>query len=234
MADFALILPAGGASLRFGPGRNKLFATLAGRPIIIWSLLAFLSRRDCAQVIIPTRDPDEMNAFLTSHLGEYGSEIGQRIQICPGGATRAHSVASALKRVDPRSDWLAIHDAARPLVSQDLINRTLALADQHGAAVPALPVHLTIKQATGPLPAKVERTVPRQQLWAMQTPQVMRRAALIDAFDRCMISLDQITDDAQLLEAIGQSVWLLNGDDRNIKITTSLDLTLAEAIIREE
>ena len=118
-------------------------------------------------------------------------------------------------------------------MSQELIDRTLAAAVEHGAAVPALPVKLTIKQATGPLPAQVERTVPRDTLWAMQTPQVMRRAALLDAFERCPIPLDQVTDDVQLLELPGDDVWLVPGDERNLKITTPMDLKLAELLIRE-
>src|SRR5438874_1748671 len=129
--------------------------------------------------------------------------------------------------VPPEIEWIAVHDAARPLVSPGLIDRTLAAAVEHGAAVPALPVHLTIKQATGPLPARVQRTLPRQTLWAMQTPQFMRRAALLDAFEKCPLPLDQVTDDVQLIELAGGEVWLVEGDERNLKITTSADLHLA-------
>jgi 2-C-methyl-D-erythritol 4-phosphate cytidylyltransferase len=126
--------------------------------------------------------------------------------------------------------WVAVHDAARPLVSQDLINRTLEAALQHGAAVPAMPVHLTIKQASGPLPARVTKTVPRNELWAMQTPQIARRAALLEAFERCPLPLEQITDDMQLLELAGHEVWLVQGEERNLKITTPIDLDLARVL----
>jgi 2-C-methyl-D-erythritol 4-phosphate cytidylyltransferase len=137
-------------------------------------------------------------------------------------------VRSALGHVSKDVEWVAVHDAARPLVSAELIDRTLAAARQHGAAVPAMAVHLTIKQATGPLPAKVEKTIPRHALWAMQTPQVARRVELLDAFDRCPIPLNQVTDDVQLLELIGRDVWLVQGDERNLKVTTAVDKHLAE------
>jgi 2-C-methyl-D-erythritol 4-phosphate cytidylyltransferase len=119
------------------------------------------------------------------------------------------------------------------LISPQLIERTLVAALQHGSAVPALSVTLTIKQASGPLPAKVERTVPRQALWAMQTPQIMRRADLLDAFARCPLPLDQVTDDVQLLELIGKPVWLVEGEERNLKITTAIDLRVAELWLRD-
>ena len=138
---------------------------------------------------------------------------------------------SGLKMIPDALEWVAVHDAARPLVSQELINRTLAAAIEHGAAVPALPVTLTIKQPP-PLPARVVRTVPRHDLWAMQTPQVMRRRALLDAFDRCPLPLEQVTDDVQLLELIGTEVWLVAGDERNLKITTPTDLIVARRCYR--
>jgi 2-C-methyl-D-erythritol 4-phosphate cytidylyltransferase len=91
-------------------------------------------------------------------------------------------------------------------------------------------VHLTIKQATGPLPARVTKTIPRNELWAMQTPQIARRAALLEAFERCPLPLEQITDDMQLLELAGHEVWLVQGEERNLKITTPIDLDLARVL----
>ena len=150
------------------------------------------------------------------------------MQFCEGGACRAESVRNAAGRVSGSIDWVAVHDAARPLVSQGLITRTFDAAREHGAAVPAMAVTLTTKQAAGPLPARVVRTVPRQELWAMQTPQMMGRADLVEAFVKCPIPLDQVTDDAQVLELVGRAVWLVEGEERNLKITTPSDLHLAE------
>jgi 2-C-methyl-D-erythritol 4-phosphate cytidylyltransferase len=214
MPRFAAILPAAGSSTRFGANRNKLFEMLDGRTVLQRSVDAFLNRSDVAAVVIPTRGDLAVG--------------GDKIIRCDGGACRAESVLAGLRAVPPEIEWVAVHDAARPLVSQQLIDRTLAAAFEHGAAVPAMAVHLTIKQATGPLPAKVEKTLPRQALWAMQTPQIMRRAALLDAYERCPIPLDQITDDVQLIELAGGEVWLVPGEEMNLKITTSADLQIAQ------
>jgi 2-C-methyl-D-erythritol 4-phosphate cytidylyltransferase len=217
MPTFAVILPAAGTSSRFGGPRNKLFEELGGRTVIQRSVEAFASRADVAGIYVPTR-------------GEVGV-TGAKVHVCSGGTTRAHSVYNALREVPAEVEWVGVHDAARPLVSQELIDRTLAAAVEHGAAVPAMAVHLTIKQATGPLPAKVERTIPRQTLWAMQTPQIMRRAALLEAFEKCPIPLEQVTDDVQLIELAGGEVWLVEGEERNLKITTQGDLKIAEMIL---
>ena len=128
--------------------------------------------------------------------------------------------------------WVAVHDAARPLVSSDVIDRTLSAAVAHGAAAAALPVHLTIKQASGSLPAKVDRTVPRQNLWAMQTPQIGRREDFLKCFAACPIPLADVTDDMQLLELCGLPVWLVEGEERNLKITTPIDLQIAESLLK--
>jgi 2-C-methyl-D-erythritol 4-phosphate cytidylyltransferase len=155
------------------------------------------------------------------------------VMTCKGGACRAESVMRALQEIPKSIEWVAIHDAARPLVSQQLIDRTFAAAIEHGAAAPALPVSLTIKQAHGPLPARVQRTVARHELWAMQTPQIARRADLLEAFENCPLPLDQVTDDVQLLELQGKEVWLVPGEERNLKITTALDLKIAEFLLEE-
>jgi 2-C-methyl-D-erythritol 4-phosphate cytidylyltransferase len=219
MPTFALILPAAGKSTRFGGARSKLLEDLGGQSVISRAIQPFLDRADLAQVVIPTADPEGLSTAVPKD---------SRISFCQGGATRAHSVLAALRQVSADVEWVAVHDAARPLISPELIEQTLAAAAQHGAAVPALPVALTIKQATGPLPSPVDRTVPRQSLWAMQTPQVMRRTALLDAFTRCPIPLDHVTDDVQLLELADYAVWLINGQERNLKVTTAVDLVVAK------
>jgi 2-C-methyl-D-erythritol 4-phosphate cytidylyltransferase len=218
MAQFAVILPAAGLSTRFGGPRSKLAEPLDGKTVLDRSIDAFARRGDVETVLIATRDV---------------SVTLDKVICCQGGTSRAQSVQNALRMVPPTIEWVAIHDAGRPLVSQELIDRTFAAAAKYGAAVPAMAVALTIKQAVGPLPAKVEKTVPRDRLWAMQTPQVMRRQALVDAFERCPLPLDQVTDDVQLLELAGHEVWLVPGDERNLKITTPMDLKLADLLLRE-
>jgi 2-C-methyl-D-erythritol 4-phosphate cytidylyltransferase len=223
MSRFALILPAAGRSIRYGGGFSKLMANLNGMPVIARAVRPFLGRTDLAKIIIPCTEPVILEETLRS-AGAWDS----RIEFCAGGASRADSVCQALLRAPQDVEWIAVHDAARPLVSPQLIEATLRAAQEHGAAVPALPAALTIKQATGPLPARVERTLPRQSLWTMQTPQIMRRHDLLRAYHSCRLPLDQVTDDVQLLELAGNEVWLVAGEERNLKITTPMDLRLAE------
>jgi 2-C-methyl-D-erythritol 4-phosphate cytidylyltransferase len=216
--QLAAILVAAGKSVRFG--RDKLLETLGGRPVIAWPVDAFLARGDVACVVVVTPADDEP---LESRLRET-LPADARIRYTRGGATRAHSVQEGARAVPASIEWLAIHDAARPLVSQGLIDRTLDAAVRHGAAVPALPVPTTIKEAEG---SRVVRTLPRRALWATQTPQIMRRQALLDAFARCALPLDQVTDDVQLLELVGAEVRLVEGEPRNVKLTEPVDLELA-------
>ena len=222
MPRFAVIIPAAGSSSRFGGPINKLLETLGSQSVIARTVSAFLMRQDVAQIILPTNMIEELKKVLPHD---------PRIWFCAGGTTRAHSVLNGLKQVAADVEWVAVHDGARPLITQDVIDRTFLAAQQFGAAVPALPVALTIKEAIGPLPAMVIKTVAREKLWAMQTPQFTRRTDLLRAFETCPINFDQVTDDMQLIELSGAQVQLVQGDERNIKITTQLDLRLAQLMI---
>ena len=214
MPDLAVILPAAGSSTRFGS--NKLHALLGDRRVIDRTIDAFRNRDDVAEIIVVGDDTVERSA---------------KVRCVAGGTCRAESVAAALRAVSPDIEWVAIHDAARPLVSAALIDRVFAAAREHGAAGPALPVHLTIKSATAPLPARIVKTIPRAGLFAMQTPQVMRVADLWEAIDACSIPLAEITDDLQFLELAGQPSMLVAGEEQNVKLTTPLDLRIAELLL---
>jgi 2-C-methyl-D-erythritol 4-phosphate cytidylyltransferase len=227
MADFAVIVPAAGSSSRFGGGANKLMQTLEGRPVLAWTLSRFASRADVRQIVVACNFGE-----LVHQCAQFLDEPGRKkLKVCLGGTCRADSVRVGLLATSPEMEWVAVHDAARPLAGKELIDRTFAAAERYGAAAAALPAHLTIKQAAGPLPAKVRRTLPRQELWAMQTPQAMRRADLIDAYAKCPISLQEVTDDVQLLELAGMEVYLVEGEEKNLKITTALDLQIAQNLM---
>ena len=229
MSPVAVLIPSAGLSTRFG--RNKLKELLLGESVMLRTVRAFIDRPDTAVVVLATpagltpREtlPQDLAAFAGGH---------PKLKLIEGGPTRAHSVQRALAAVPADVEWVAVHDAARPLISADLIDRLYAHAESHGSAVPAMPVKLTIKQAVGPLPASVGRTLPRAQLWEMQTPQVMRRADLTRAFDTTPTTLETVTDDAQLLESVGLPVWLIDGEERNLKLTTPQDLAAAEGWLR--
>ena len=230
MPRFAVILPAAGSSTRFGPHANKLFAPLKdGLPVIACTLEKFLARQDVELVVVAT----PAGGFRSSddHPALRRALDDPRVRQCAGGPSRAQSVRNALAMVPESTEWVAVHDAARPLVPDAVIERTVDAAVRYGAAIPALPIVPTVKQADGPLPAKVQQTVPRHTLWAVQTPQVARRAALAAAYASCPVPLDQVTDEAQLLELSGHEVWLVPGDERNLKITTPDDLHTARAFV---
>lgn len=185
------------------------------------TLARFLDRADVSRVIVPTSRDD----LAIAH---------PKLTLCPGGACRAASVLAGVGRLDDSVEWVAVHDAARPLVSDELIDRVFASAVEHGAAGPALAVGLTIKLARANLPSAVERTVPRAGLWAMQTPQAMRRADLERALRSCPIPLDEVTDDLQALELIGIEAMLVSGEERNLKLTTPMDLLVAREVVRTD
>lgn len=232
MTPFAVILPAAGSSTRFGGPVNKLLVPLAGVPLIVHALRAFLSRPDVARLVIPTSEAAALRQSGSTELAACLRD--PRVRVCGGGATRAESVMKGLAEVSSDVRWVAVHDAARPLVSQELITRTLAAAVEHGAAVGAVPVADTIKEADGPLPARAARTLPRRRLWAVQTPQFILRDDLAEAYKTCPVPLDQVTDDLQLIELAGKPVWLVQGEEHNLKVTTPTDLRLAEILLQRQ
>src|SRR5262249_31353937 len=147
--------------------------------------------------------------------------------IADGGAERFESVANALALVKPEAEFVAIHDAVRPCLTEELINAVFTRAAQTGAALLAVPVADTLKKVTNK--QQVEATLPRQGLWLAQTPQVFRRDWLTAAYaNRAKLGKD-ITDDAQLVEAAGHAVHVVEGAAANLKITSKADLHLAEA-----
>ena len=226
-ADFAVILVAAGRGTRFGG--DKLAIDVNGRSVFSRSLRPFLDRPDVACVVAVT-DP-AMREVLTASLApeDQGSA---RLRWCDGGACRAQSVHAGLLVLEAEAreaQFVAIHDAARPAVSGELIDRVFAAAVKSGAAIPAVPATETIKRVRNGV---VAETPPRSELVAVQTPQAMRRVWLIAAFARCPIPLEQITDDAQLLELAGYPVRVVDGDRSNLKITTPDDVERVRRSLR--
>jgi 2-C-methyl-D-erythritol 4-phosphate cytidylyltransferase len=225
MPRFTVILPAAGKSSRFGDREKKVFTALAGKPVWLRSAELFVNRPDVCQTIlvIAAEDQEIFQLRYGAHVALLGAEV------VLGGAERFESVANALARVRADADLVAIHDAARPCLAANLIDSVFTAAAKTGSAMLALPVSDTIKKADPQ--GKVESTVPRQGLWLAQTPQVFRRDWLLAAYaQRARLGPD-VTDDAQLIEAVGHPVYLVTGSSGNLKITTREDLALAEAIL---
>jgi 2-C-methyl-D-erythritol 4-phosphate cytidylyltransferase len=225
MAKFAVILPAAGSSSRFKDKEKKPFATLDGRAVWLRSAELFVSRSDVCQclVVIAAADEELFRRRYLQHLAF------MNVQLVLGGAERFESVASALGQVKPEAEFVAVHDAVRPCLTGTLIDAVFARAAQAGAALLAVPITDTVKKVAQ---QQVEATLPRQGLWLAQTPQVFRRDWLSEAYaNRGKLGKD-ITDDAQLVEAAGHKVAVVEGAPTNVKITTRADLVLAEAVLK--
>jgi 2-C-methyl-D-erythritol 4-phosphate cytidylyltransferase len=225
MAKFAVILPAAGRSSRFKDKHyKKPFALLAGRAVWLYSAERFLNRSDVVQVIlvIAPEDREDFNFKFASNVAILGIEVIQ------GGQERADSVSAALARVKPEADYICVHDAARPCLTDAWIDEIFQAAERTGGAIFATPVNNTLK-LVGP-DRKIEKTVSRERVWEAQTPQVFRRQLLLDAYARRQGFA--ATDDAQLVERLGQPVTVVPGSPINFKITTKEDLRLAEQALR--
>ena len=225
MARFAVIFPAAGRSARFRDKEKKPFTNLDGRAVWLRSVEQFINRADVAQAVIVIH-PDDEEMFRR----RYGANLAfMNVRIALGGAERFESVANALALLEPEVDFVAVHDAVRPCVTEALIEDVFARAVQTGAALAAVPVADTVKRVEK---QEVKGTVPREGLWLAQTPQAFRRDWLQDAYARRAALGPGITDDAQLVEAAGHAVHVVEGANTNIKITTRADLVLAEAILK--
>ena len=202
-------------------GIDKVFAPLGGKPVLSRVLAAFDGCDLIDQIIVVVSENNV--AKCRKLIG--GEERSTLIEVCAGGKRRQDSVAAGLARLD-ECDWVVIHDGARPLVTKELIERGLEAAQETGAAVAAVPVTDTIKVVGDD--KIVRQTPPRQNLWAVQTPQVFRLGIIAEAYQKAK---GEVTDDASLVERLGHKVKLYMGAYDNIKITTSNDLLVAEALL---
>ena len=211
------IIAAAGSSRRMG-GADKVLALLGGKPILVRAVDAFQRCNPVDQIVVVLSEQNlERGKQLVAEQG--WSKV---TDVCAGSRRRQDSVAAGLRRLS-NCNWVVIHDGARPLVTVDLINRGLEAAKETGAAVAAVPVTDTIKLAGDD--RIVHQTPPRQNLWAVQTPQVFGIRIITEAYSRAG---GDVTDDASLVEQLGYGVKIYMGSYHNIKITTPDDLALAE------
>jgi len=214
---------AAGKGERMG-GVDKMFALLGGKPLLAQVVDTFQRCQSVDQiVVVVSKDNLEKCRQLVT---EYG--WGKVTEVCPGGERRQDSVAVGLKQLN-HCHWVVIHDGARPLVTVDLIDRGLETARETGAAVAAVPVTDTIKVAGDD--GLVQKTLPRGNLWAVQTPQVFRFDIIAKAYQQAETG---VTDDATLVERLGYRVKLYMGAYDNIKVTTPDDLVLAEILWQKQ
>lgn len=225
VSKFAVILPAAGQSSRFRDKHyKKPYAPLAGKAVWLHSAERFLARDDVKQVIlvISPEDREEFNSKFAANVMILG------IDVVNGGKERADSIQNALARVKPEIEYIAVHDAARPCIADEWINRVFEAAEKHEAALLGIPVASTLKRVGND--NKIEETVSRANLWEAQTPQVFRRQLLLDAYAKRDGFV--ATDDAQLVERIGVRAVMVQGSPVNLKVTTQEDLRLAEQALK--
>jgi len=223
--SFAVILPAAGASRRFHDQHyKKPFAPLAGRAVWLHSAERFLARKDVQQLIVVVADEDREEFDR-----KFGANIViQGIEVCRGGDERADSIENAMAMLKGDIEMVAVHDAARPCLAEKWIDRVFEAAAKDGAAILAVPVAATLKRVAQD--QSITETVGREGLWEAQTPQVFRRELLAKAY--AARAGKRATDDAMLVEQLGERVTVVEGSPMNLKLTTRDDLRLAEQILK--
>ena len=220
------VIVAAGSARRMG-GIDKVLAELDGKPVLWHTVRAFELHPDIAEIVVVTRE-DLLNtvADLCQNAG-----FSKVKMVLSGGDDRLSSVQNGVSAVDKKATHIAVHDGARPLVSADVIAAAVRKAEKFGAAAPAIAVKDTVKVAQQ---GTVTSTPDRSTLFAVQTPQVfdadLLRAALVNAAEKNL----PVTDDCSCVEAMGMRVFLTEGEERNLKITTPIDLKVAELFLKED
>jgi 2-C-methyl-D-erythritol 4-phosphate cytidylyltransferase len=220
-------MPAAGRGLRLGAGMNKMYVKIGALPVLICALKALNACPSCETVTIAAV-PEELTR-VQELLEEY-REFFPRLacSVTPGGKTRQDSVRNALRQLPADCGFVAVHDGARPLITAALFENVLARARKTGAAIAAASVNDTVKFVRNNL---IESTADRAHIMFAQTPQIFSRKILEDAYAKAEKDGFSGTDDASLVENIGYRVTVAAGDPDNIKITTSMDVFLAEKML---
>lgn len=222
---FAVIIPAAGQSSRFAGNRKKPFEDLSGRAVWLRTADHFVNRDDVTEVILVLAD-DDIEDFKIRFEPNLAF---MNLRIVAGGNSRAESVQNGISALQEQADFIAVHDAARPLLTKSWVSDVFAAAIKHGAVIPGTPVSSTVKRVDEG--NNITETVDRSSLWLAQTPQVFRREVLEKAYQDAT-DHSEFTDEASIVEASGQAVFVHEGWPMNIKITTIDDMKLAEVLLK--
>ena len=224
----SVVFPAAGQAHRMQVGLNKVFLTLAGKPMLLRTLLTSSKVPDVGELIVAV-GADEVEP-VTSLLGRVKGLAPWRV--VEGGTERQYSIRNGLALVSEEADIVLVHDAARPLIRRDTIEELIRVVRAEGAAIIAVPEKNTIKIAAED--GTVAATPPRSSLWQVQTPQGFRKDILMEANRKADEDGFLGTDDASLVERLGVPVRIVRGEYSNIKVTTPEDMVVAEAILRND
>ena len=217
------VIVAAGAASRMG-GIDKVMATLGGEPMIARTVRQFQTCDAISEIVIVTRE--DLIRPITTLCKDYDKV---KAVVC-GGKSRQESVSMGLNALSDKVKLAAVHDGARPLITWQVIDRVVRAAHTYGAAAPAIPVKDTIKVVEGRV---VKNTPDRATLFAVQTPQVFDFDLLRGALTKAKLEEAQVTDDCSAVERMGMSVKIVEGDEGNIKVTTPMDLKIAELLLEE-
>ena len=220
----AVVLAAGG-SVRMGS--DKILAPLLQIPVLARTLRPF-QESACIDEIVVVTSAEKLNDVVEL-CREYG--IGKVSKVVTGGKTRAESALTGVSEVGSRADLIAIHDGARPLVTEELIRRTVEAAARNYAVVPAIRSTDTLKTAGEDM--AITGTVDRETTWRIQTPQVFKADLIKGALTRAMHQGLALTDDSSAMDTLGVTTYIVEGDEENIKLTRPLDMMLAKAILQD-
>lgn len=222
-----LLIPAAGSGRRMGSDRNKLLLNLLGKPLLAWTLLAAEASTQIRWIGImgQPEDWDDFKAIVTS------LNLTKPVQFIRGGATRQESVYNGLQGLPPEADHVLIHDGARCLATPELFDRCAAALQTCDGLIAAIPVKDTIKVVDAD--RFIQRTPERSRLWAAQTPQGFSVPLLKKCHEEGRQNGWEVTDDAALFEQCGLAVKIVEGEETNLKVTTPVDLAIAEFILRQ-
>ena len=224
----SVIIAAAGMGRRFGSQEPKQFLHLMGKPVLAWSIERVCQSPMVGEVIVAI--PPVKEAVATEIINSINLKTPLKIVI--GGATRQESVKNGLQQVDEKFKWIAVHDAARPLIRMADFEAVCLMAREVGAAILAIPIQDTIKEVMDD--GLVVKTLDRSRLYLAQTPQVAKKEDLIAAYEKAAANNFKATDESSMLEAAGYPVAVVKGSTTNIKITTKEDLLLAEVLMKLE
>lgn len=214
-----VVVPAAGKGIRMG-GVRKPFLELAGVPVLLHALRPFLHHPRVVALIVALCEEDLRSP------PNWLLDLAPRVSLASGGETRGDSVRAALNALPTSVDLVAVHDAARPLVTRAIIDRCLDEVSQERGAVAGWPAVDTLKEIDSG--TRVVATLPRSRIWHAQTPQVFPRALIVEAYERAAAAGEMDTDDAALVERMGGEVVMVPGSPLNLKVTRPEDLALAE------
>lgn len=218
------IILAAGKSERMGGGVDKAFLSLVNKPVVAWSLIAFERSNEIDKIVLVVRK----DQLLASKAVVKMFGISKLQAIVPGGAKRQESVAAGIAACDVDTRNVVIHDAARALITSDLISETVKALKRYPAVTLARPIYDTVKRSEKSM--IVSETVPREKLWAVQTPQAFQLRALKEAFKA--LGKREVTDDCMAVELAGGQVKMIENLKPNFKITTVEDLQVAGALLK--